>query len=141
MKWHGSLVVMGFILSSCMAAHADVIPPCPAPAGVTAVSLPSGLPYAIAGDVAGRLRARIIALPGERFDSTDVAITGVNARYIFAWKVESAWIVAVEHGGLAYNDQILRYESSSDGNGFKMTRGQIAFPGTVCAIATALAKS
>ena len=140
MRWRTPLLVVSCTFWSCIAARADNIPPCPVPPGATAVPLPAGLPNAIAGDVAGRLRARIIALPGERFDSTDVAITGVNARYIFVWKITGGWIVAVEHGGIAYNDPVLRYESSPDGKVFKMTLGQTAFPGNVCAVATALAK-
>jgi hypothetical protein len=122
-----------------VAARADNIPPCPLPAGATAIVLPAGLPDAIARNIADRLGTRIAA-PGEAFDATDVVQLGIGARYIFAWKIDTAWIVALERGGRGYGRPVFRYEPSPMDAGFRMTRSQRAGMASVCETAAMLAK-
>jgi hypothetical protein len=76
--------------------------------------------------------------PGERFDATDVVVTGRDRRLIFIWTVGTRWIVATEHGGLGYNDPIFAYDLSQDGRDATLMAERIAFPHSVCSTASEL---
>jgi hypothetical protein len=136
-RWLASL--LGSALCLPLGARADFIPPCPAPANVVVAAIPSGLPGSIVKDLATRYG--VIAEPGQEFDATDIATTGIRARYIFGWQIGASWVVALEHGGRGYNDPVLRYEASPDGTGFRMAQMRSAVPLTVCRTASALAQS
>jgi hypothetical protein len=118
-------------------AFADEIPPCPAPANVVAMLRLSTLPSAL-GD---RLRrdAGPMVNPGEAFDATDVIMTSIAWRLIFAWNRGRIWIVATEHGGIAYNDPVFAYRV--DGTSASLLETRAAIPRTVCATATKMLSS
>lgn len=73
--------------------------------------------------------------PGEKFDSTDRIVTGKNRRAIFVWMRGNRWVIATEHGGLAYNDPIFAFDVSAGGLQAKLVAEAIAFPDSICAIA------
>ena len=118
---------------ACAPARADAIAPCAPPPGVTAVAIPDGVPDAIMAQLGQ------IALPGQRFDASDVVMTGVNRRYIFVWHRGDHWIVATERGGRGYNDPVMEYALSPGGTATLVTR-TLSAPSTVCRDATAMAK-
>jgi hypothetical protein len=124
-------VIIALVFGS---ARADDIAPCPAPEGMTSASIPEDVPEA--------LQAKLgkIALPGAQFDATDIVITGINRRYIFAWQKGNRWIVATEHGGIGYNDPILIYDMSADGKVATLVQRLISAPQTVCSYAVAMSK-
>ena len=117
-------------------AHADDIPPCPSPAGISAVVLPDGVTPAVQQTL--RQKLGDIALPGERFDVTDIVMTGKTRRFIFVWNSGTKWLVATEHGGRGYNDPIYLYNVSGDGKSASLVATRIAFPGDVCSVASDL---
>jgi len=84
--------------------------------------------------LAATLKQRIgeLAPPNARFDSTDMAKTGHNRRLIFIWAIGNQWVVATEHGSIAYNDPIFAYVISADGHNAYLVEERIAFPRTVC---------
>jgi hypothetical protein len=136
---------MGFRISACPATgllflllvtsvKADVIPPCVLPDQVTAVSLefaPPALMQALAA------RVGEIVAPNERFDTTDVMVTGRDRRFIFIWNIGKRWVVATEHGGRGYNDPIFAYDLGKD-SAAALVKEQIAHPDTVCMVASDL---
>ena len=132
----GKFSAFGFVTGILMAvpAQADDIPPCQAPQGVSVAALPGGLPPVLKKDLADRFGQ--IVLPNEKFDSTDIRITGHSRRFIFAWSIGAVWIVATEHGGVGYNDPIFRYEVGTETATLVQTL--ISFPNAVCAAATGL---
>jgi hypothetical protein len=112
----------------------DDAPNCPVPVGVTAVKIPDGMPAALRQTLETSLGD--IALPGEPFDSTDVIVHRINRRYIFVWNRGRNWLIATEHGGRGYNDPVLEYAVSDDGQSVFLVRTRIAFPQTLCTVAT-----
>jgi hypothetical protein len=82
-----------------------------------------------------------IAPPGGRFDRTDVVMVGRNRRFAFFWKADSKWIVATEHGGLAYNNPVFLYHLGEDGRKAVLMVQKIASPKTVCTVASGLQAS
>lgn len=121
------LLISGF-------ARGDDIAPCPPPEGMTSASIPNDVPEAL------QAKFGKIALPGAQFDATDIVGTGISRRYIFAWHRENHWIVATEHGGRGYNDPLLAYDLSADGNAATLVRRRISGPSTVCSDAVAMSK-
>jgi hypothetical protein len=79
-----------------------------------------------------------LVAPGERFDATDVVMTGKNRRLIFIWNVGRRWIVATEHGGYGYNNPIFAFDLSQDGRDAALVAEWIAFPRNVCSTALTL---
>jgi hypothetical protein len=130
--------VLRFILTLCSAlligkpssAVADEIPRCEPPAGVVPVEIPQGMPSALTAALSARIG--YIALPGESFIATDIGPPGRNWRYIFAWHKDRRWIVATEHGGIAYNDPIFVYELAKDGGTATSLENRISCPQTIC---------
>jgi len=114
-------------------ARADDIPACVTPNDMQSVPIPDGIPDAL------RVHLGKIALPGQAFDATDIVQTGINRRYIFAWHRDNFWIIATEHGGRGYNDPIMAYKISTDGQVTLVDR-RLSFPQGVCSDATALAQ-
>jgi hypothetical protein len=45
-----------------------------------------------------------IVAPGEKFDATDIVISGHSRGLILVWNIGREWIVATELRGLADND-------------------------------------
>ena len=131
------MIIVGLLATATMlpgVVRADDIPPCSPPSAVTQVSIPD-LPRSIVETL--RTQLGVIAGPKENFDSTDVVVTHVNRRFIFAWALRGSWIVATEHGGLGYNDPIFRFDSDAKGE-LTFTGLRIALPQTVCREALAL---
>lgn len=125
-----SVIVAALIVSAC-----SNTPSCALPDGVTSTPLngaPPALLLALKRDV-GELVA-----PGERFDATDVVVTGKNRRLIFIWNVDRRWIVATEHGGFGYNNPIVAYDLSQDGRDAALVAKWTVFPGNVCSTALML---
>ena len=112
-------------------ARADDIPACGTPSGTQSVRIPDGIPDAL------RVHLGKIALPGQAYDATDVVQTGINRRYIFAWRRDNLWIIATEHGGRGYNDPIMAYNISTDGRVTLLHR-RLSFPQGVCSDARAM---
>jgi hypothetical protein len=110
--------------------------PCFVPAGVVSVPIPEGVPAVLQSALRGSLGD--IALPGEKFDATDIVMTRRSRRFIFVWNVGRRWIVATEHGGRGYNNPIFAYDISDDGETASLVETRIAVPATVCATATSL---
>jgi hypothetical protein len=121
------------ILVAAGIARADDIPTCPVPEGMKSVSIPDGVPEGL------RSKLGTIAAPGGQFDATDVVMTGISRRYIFAWHRGNRWIVAIEQGGRGYDDPIMAYDLSDDGHASLVQRKSSA-PQLVCSDANALSK-
>jgi hypothetical protein len=119
-------------------AHADTIPSCSAPTGVTTVDLPSGIAPAVLKALHDKIGD--IALPGQPFDATDTETTGKSRRFIFVWHTGSKWIVATEHGGRGYSDPIFLYNLSDDGKTASRVGTRLAFHNGICADAVSLSK-
>ena len=79
-----------------------------------------------------------IVAPGEKFDTTDVMRTGRSRRFAFFWSTGDRWVVATEHGGFVYNDPIFVYHLGKDDRNATLVKHQIAFPTTLCAVASNL---
>jgi hypothetical protein len=127
-----SLLVAALVTS----AYADFIPPCAVPDGVTSVLI-EHVPPALMQTLKERIGE--IVLPNDKFDATDVRVTGRNRRFIFVWNAGKRWVVATEHGGRGYNDPIFAYDLGEDGRSADLIREGIAlFPATVCAVASDL---
>jgi hypothetical protein len=117
-------------------ATADQIPPCDPPPGLSSPSFPNEIPIGLRNAL--RDKFGYIAQPGEAFDSTDVVLIGKRRRAIFAWTRGITWVIATEHGGIAYNDPVFVFELNADGSEAKLVAEKIAFPQTVCATAIKL---
>lgn len=131
-------VALGWIFM-CMstAARADYIAPCAPPdSNVKVLQFPGGIPAALLKAL--REHVGDIASPGEKFDSTDVVVTGRNRRLIFAWNLGTRYVIATEHGAIGYNDPILVYEVDPQGRTAKLVSETIAFPTTVCEVSKGL---
>jgi len=119
-------------------AKGDYIPPCAAPSGVSVRTSLAAAPPAVVQALTGRIGE--LVEPGARFDATDVVITGRNRRLIFVWNSGARWIVATEHGGRGYNDPIFVYDLTADGRSATFVAERIAFPETVCTVASSSLK-
>ena len=131
------MIFVGLLAAATMlpgVGKADDTPQCSPPAAVTQIPIPN-LPHAILETL--RAQLGVIAEPGKRFDKTDVVLTHVNRRFIFAWTLRGSWVVATEHGGLGYNDPIIRFDPDAKGT-LTFTALRIAVPETVCREASAL---
>ena len=118
-------------------AKADAIPPCPPPSGVEATSLrssPAALVRALTDHIGD------VVPPGAAFDATDVVMSDRPhfRREIFVWHFGRRWVVATEHGGIAYSDPIFAYALDDAGRSATLIRESVALPKTVCATANAL---
>ncbi len=117
------------------AAAADVIPPCPAPAGVTAATLDGGAPAALLKAI--QTQYGPMAKPGQGFNATDVVTPGEpGRRFILLWGKGSRWVLAYEQGGIAYSNKLVVF--GAVGNAIVVGATQQAEPPTVCAAARAL---
>ena len=133
-----STIVTSFAATASLiaAAKADNIPACSAPPGVQSVAQLSVTPVALQRSL--RDTVGNIVPAGEPFDATDVTTVGRFRRLIFIWNAGRRWIVATEHGGIAYNDPIFAYVLSEDGRQATLVETVEALPNTVCAKATTL---
>jgi len=125
-----------FALVSITPAKADDIPACAPPNGVSSMSSLNQTPPALLRALKERF-VDIVA-SGEKFDATDVVVTGRNRRLIFIWNMGVRWIVATEHGGFVYNDPIFAYDLGPDGQSATLVQERVAVPSTVCAAALSL---
>jgi hypothetical protein len=82
-----------------------------------------------------------IAPLGGSFDRSDVVMVGRNRRFAFFWKADDKWIVATEHGGFGYNNPIFLYHLDEGGRKAALMAQRIAFPNTLCAVASDLQTS
>lgn len=114
----------------------DVIPACRLPKGVAFYSDQKDMPVALRDAVKQKLGK--LVPPNSPFDATDVVITGHNRRLIFIWARGYRWVVATEHGGRGYNDPILGYEVSPNGQQATLIAERIAGPTSVCLTAEKL---
>jgi hypothetical protein len=117
---------------------ADAAPSCTPPQGMVSVPLkqvPSIVLQTIMDDVGE------IAAPMGRFDRTDVMMVGRNRRFAFFWKAANKWIVATEHGGFSCSNPIFLYHLGEDERSAVLMAQKIAFPNTVCTVASDLQAS
>jgi hypothetical protein len=70
--------------------------PCPTPAGVVSVQIPDGLPIVLRSALQASLGD--IAKPDEKFDETDIVVTGRSRRFLFVWNISTRWIIAKVYG-------------------------------------------
>ena len=133
-----STIVTSFAATASLiaAAKADSIPACSVPPGVQSVAQLSATPAALQRAVHDTVGDIVPA--GEPFDATDVATVGRFRRLIFIWNTGRRWLVATEHGGIAYNDPIFAYVLSEDDRQATLVETVEALPNTVCAKATTL---
>ena len=119
-------------------ARAAVVAACPAPSGVMEMAfadIPAGVRKALmekTGD---------IAPPGQPFNVTDVVQGGKPlpfSRGIFVWNRGTRWVVATEHGGIAYSDPVYAFGVAANGKGIHLIAEKTAAPRTVCATAKIL---
>lgn len=76
---------------------------------------------------------------GAPFDSTDVVRIGKSRRLIFIWNRGTRWVVATEHGGLAYNFPVFAFEIDRDDEKAILVRQETAgFTNEVCSTASSL---
>ena len=138
MKLSSTVMALGSIfMCVSTAAKADYIPPCPPPdSDVKVLSFPGGIPTSLLKLLTEHVGD--IASPGEKFDATDVRVTGRNRRMIFVWNRGVRYVFATEHGGIGYNDPIFVYEFDPKKGTARLVSEAIAFPNTVCEIATGL---
>lgn len=127
-------IFMGFLCGSALADH---IPPCAAPKGVAVYGSVKTLPPVLAKTLQDQLG--YLAEPNEAFDATDVARTGHFNRLIFVWNRGNIWLVAREHGGIAYNDPIQTF--TLENGRAKLVAERSALPNTVCSVAHAMMKA
>jgi len=129
-----ALLVMSFLgLSSATAvpAMADEIPQCAVIRGAVDAVYPTAVPSALVARLQRDLSP--FALPGERFDASDIRITGISRRLIWIRHLGSRWVVAWESGGIGYNDQVAAFDLANSGAVKAIGQGY-AFPPTVCAV-------
>jgi hypothetical protein len=115
-----------------ISAKADLIPPCAPPAGVTSTSLKDVPPALMQA-----LKARLIeiAAPNVAPDAPGLVVAWRNRPFSFVWNISSRWIVA------GYTDQIFAYDLTEDGRSASLVEERIAFPNTVCKVASELIAS
>jgi hypothetical protein len=117
------------------AAAADVIPPCPAPAGVTAATLDGGAPAALLKAI--QTQYGPMAKPGQGFNATDVVTPGEpGRRFILLWGKGSRWVLAYEQGGIAYYNEVVAFQVA--GSSVTKVGDKQAEPPTLCAAVHAL---
>jgi hypothetical protein len=109
-----------FVAALPVTARADTLPPCVPP---NTVSLTTSLNEAPAA-LRQALKQHVgdIVAPDEKFDATDVVVTGRNRRLIFIWNLGNRWIVATERGGRVYDRPIFAYDLSHDGQSTTLVR-------------------
>ena len=133
-------VVIASAILALFAIHmvANAAPSCMPPPGVVPVPLtqvPSILLQTLIDSVGE------IAPPGRSFDRTDVVMFGRNRRLAFFWKADNKWIVATEHGGFGYSNPIFLYHLDEGERKAVLMAQKIAFPNTLCAVASELQTS
>jgi hypothetical protein len=133
-------VAIASVMLALFAVHAiaNAVPSCAPPPGVVAVPLTQVPPILLQTfiDSVGE-----IAPPGGSFDRTDVVMVGRNRRFAFFWKADNKWIVATEHGGFGYNNPIFLYHLDEGERKAVLMAQKIAFPNTLCAVASDLQTS
>jgi len=127
-----------FVTIAATLSAADEIPPCRLlPTGVSVISRLDDAPLPLVHALTERV-GEVVPV-GAPFDSTDVIRIGKNRRLIFIWNRGARWVVATEHGGLAYNDPVFAFEIDQDGRKATLVREEAAsFPNTVCSTASSL---
>jgi hypothetical protein len=133
-------VAIASVMLALFAIHAiaNAVPSCTPPATVVSVPLTQVPPILLQTltDSVGE-----IAPPGGRFDRTDVVMVGRNRRFAFFWKADDKWIVATEHGGFGYSNPIFLYHLGEGERKAALMEQKIAFPNTLCAVASDLQTS
>ncbi len=125
--------VTAILLLAATTAHADIIPACRVPISATPTGL-ADLPPALREALHQKLGT--IAQPNQPFNATDMIEPNLpSRRLIFIWSTPDRWIIATEHGGLAYNDPILAYTRTPTPT---LLAERYAFPNTVCRTALEL---
>jgi len=135
-SWMRSFPLLTMLVLISTRAMADYIPPCSPPAGVIVFTNLKNISKPLAEVLDHDFG--YIAAPGEDFDATDVATTGHFIRLIFVWKRGDTWIVALERGGIGYNDPIRKYLAQRDK--VKLVTEELAIPDTVCSVARTVIK-
>jgi hypothetical protein len=102
-----------FVVALTVMARADTIPPCTPPNNVSLTTSLNEAPAALRQAL--KEHVGDIVAPGEKFDATDVVVTGRSRRLIFIWNLGNRWIVATEHGGRVYKRPIFAYDLGQDG--------------------------
>jgi len=127
--------ILAILVSAARPAVAEDIPHCAIAMGVREWDF-DAIPTILRDALDKKIGS--IALPGEKFDNTDIAVIGRNRRLIFILERGRRWVIATEHGGRGYNDPIFAYDVDSDGSNAKLVSEAVAFPLTVCSTAAML---
>jgi hypothetical protein len=127
----------GMVLVLGNKVSADQIAPCAPPdSSVKVLTFPAAVPDVLLK--AFREHVGDVAAPGNRFDATDVVVTGRHRRIIFVWNLGAEYLFATEHGGLAYNDPIFVYRLDPHSHAVTMVSEDAASPSTVCEVSRRL---
>jgi hypothetical protein len=121
-----------FVMVLTAAARAGTVPPCTPPNNVSSTTSLNEVPAALRQAL--KQQVGDIVAPDEKFDATDVVITGRNRRLIFIWNVGKRWIVATEHGGRVYNRPIFAYDLSQDGQSATLVQEGVGGCGTALSL-------
>jgi hypothetical protein len=137
-KLSSTVMALGSIfMCVSTAARADYIPPCsPSDSNVRVLPFPGGIPTSLLKLLTEHVGD--IVSPGEKFDATDIRVTGRNRRMIFVWNRGVRYVLATEHGGIGYSDPIFVYEFDRRKGTAGLVSEKISFPNTVCEIARGL---
>ena len=116
-RWRAKVVVLvalssGFAESQVRTkAAVPPFPACPLSAGVQQIPWPA-TPMPLKAAVSKHIGT--FAMPGEPFDITDVTVGEPQfQRLIFVRHRADRWIVAVEHGGIAYRVRLFGFALTS----------------------------
>jgi hypothetical protein len=133
-------VAIASVMLALFAVHAigNAGPSCTPPPGVVPVPLTQVPPILLQTliDNFGEF-----APPMGSFDRTDYIMVGRSRRLAFFWKADNKWIVATEHGGFGYNNPVFLYHLDEGERNAVLMAQKIAFPNTLCAVASELQTS
>src|SRR5690349_21258676 len=114
MRWSIAVALLLVAVLPATPAGAYEPPRCRPPAGVSEFFKLSDAPPEVLRSL--KKRAGDIVNPGEPFDATDVVTHGAHFwRLVFIWNRGRRWVVATEHGGIAYGNPIFAYDLREDG--------------------------
>lgn len=122
-------------LSDLEQAIADYIPPCQLMDGAQFIDFPKNVPPQIVDELIAHTGK--LAAPDEDFDATDIVMTRISHRLIWAAKKAKRWGVAYEHGGIGYHDHIVVYEAGGLNGQISFVGRSAVFPQDVCREANA----
>lgn len=132
------IFAMAFVMVTIIWSAADEIPACRlVPTGVSVITRLDDAAPSLVRALTERI-GEIVPVDAP-FDPTDVVRIGKSRRLIFIWNRGTRWVVATEHGGLAYNFPVFAFEIDRDDEKAILVRQETAgFPNEVCSTASSL---